>query len=72
MSDRWERRNDILWIQIISALSVLALALLVSSETIQVWHIFVLGAITPLLGHGYRVMNRDEAFHQLASAISLA
>ena len=46
MSDRWEHRNGILWIQIISALSVLTLPLLVSYETIQVWHIFVLGAIT--------------------------
>jgi predicted MFS family arabinose efflux permease len=46
MSDRWERRKVMLWIQVISALGALALALLVSFETIQVWHIFVLGAIT--------------------------
>ncbi|HSE90064.1 MAG TPA: MFS transporter [Candidatus Binatia bacterium] len=46
MSDRWERRRVMLWIQVISALTALALALLVSFQAIQVWHIFVLGAIT--------------------------
>jgi MFS family permease len=46
MSDRWERRKVMLWIQAISALTALGLAFLVSSKTIQVWHIFVLGAIT--------------------------
>jgi MFS family permease len=46
MSDRWERRKVMLWIQVISALTALGLALLVSSKTIEVWHIFVLGAIT--------------------------
>jgi len=46
MSDRWERRKVMLWIQVISALTALALALLVSFQAIQVWHIFVLGAIT--------------------------
>jgi MFS family permease len=46
MSDRWERRKVMLWIQIISALTALGLALLVSFKVIQVWHIFVLGAIT--------------------------
>jgi MFS family permease len=46
MSDRWERRKVMLWIQTIAALTALGLALLVSSRTIQVWHIFVLGAIT--------------------------
>ena len=46
MSDRWERRKVMLWIQVISALTALALALLISSDAIQVWHIFVLGAIT--------------------------
>ena len=46
MSDRWERRKVMLWIQAISALTALGLALLVSFETIEVWHIFVLGAIT--------------------------
>jgi MFS family permease len=46
MSDRWERRRVMLWIQVISATTALALALLVSFEAIHVWHIFVLGAIT--------------------------
>src|SRR5687768_4098057 len=46
MSDRWERRKIMLWIQSTSALAALALALLVSFETIQIWHVFVLGAIT--------------------------
>ena len=46
MSDRWERRKVMLWIQAISALTALGLALLVSFHAIQVWHIFVLGAIT--------------------------
>ena len=46
MSDRWERRKVMLWIQVISALTALGLALLVSFKAIQVWHIFVLGAIT--------------------------
>ena len=46
MSDRWERRKVMLWIQAIAALTALGLALLVSSKTIEVWHIFVLGAIT--------------------------
>src|SRR5437870_11993160 len=46
MSDRWERRKVMLWIQVISALTALGLAMLVSFKAIQVWHIFVLGAIT--------------------------
>jgi MFS family permease len=46
MSDRWERRKVMLWIQVISALTALGLALLASAKLIQVWHIFVLGAIT--------------------------
>src|SRR5262245_496166 len=46
MSDRIDRRKVMLWIQVISALTALGLALLVSFKTIQVWHIFVLGAIT--------------------------
>jgi MFS family permease len=46
MSDRWERRKVMLCIQCISALTALGLALLVSFKAIQVWHIFVLGAIT--------------------------
>jgi MFS family permease len=46
MSDRIDRRRVMLAIQWISALTALALALLVSTHTIRVWHIFVLGAIT--------------------------
>ncbi|HZH83405.1 MAG TPA: MFS transporter, partial [Phototrophicaceae bacterium] len=46
MSDRIDRRKVMLAIQWISALSALGLALLVSTHTIRVWHIFVLGAIT--------------------------
>ena len=46
MSDRIDRRKVMLVIQAISALTALGLALLVSTHTIQVWHIFVLGAIT--------------------------
>jgi len=46
MSDRIDRRKVMLTIQWISALTALALALLVSTHTIRVWHIFVLGAIT--------------------------
>jgi MFS family permease len=46
MSDRIDRRKVMLSIQWISALTALALALLVSTHTIRVWHIFVLGAIT--------------------------
>ena len=46
VSDRWERRKVMLWIQVIAALTALVLALLVSSKTIEVSHIFVLGAIT--------------------------
>jgi MFS family permease len=46
MSDRWDRRKVMLCIQCISALTALGLALLVSFKVIQVWHIFVLGAIT--------------------------
>ena len=46
MSDRIDRRKIMLAIQWISALTALALALLVSTHTIRVWHIFVLGAIT--------------------------
>ena len=46
MSDRLDRRAVMLWIQVISALTALAMALLVSFKLIQVWHIFLLGAIT--------------------------
>jgi MFS family permease len=46
MSDRIDRRKVMFAIQAVSALTALGLALLVSTHTIQVWHIFVLGAIT--------------------------
>lgn len=46
MSDRIDRRKVMFFIQFISALTALGLAVLVTTETIQVWHIFVLGAIT--------------------------
>jgi MFS family permease len=46
MSDRIDRRKVMLGIQTISALSALGLAVLVTFKSIQVWHIFVLGAIT--------------------------
>jgi MFS family permease len=46
MADRLDRRKVMLWIQSISALTALGMALLVSLKMIQVWHIFVLGAIT--------------------------
>jgi MFS family permease len=46
MSDRIDRRKVMLGIQIISALSALGLAVLVTLRLIHVWHIFVLGAIT--------------------------
>ena len=46
MSDRIDRRKVMFFIQIVSALTALGLAVLVSTDTIRVWHIFVLGAIT--------------------------
>src|SRR4249920_1141148 len=46
MSDRIDRRKIMLFIQVVSALTALALALLVTTHAIRVWHIFVLGAIT--------------------------
>ncbi|HEV8724921.1 MAG TPA: MFS transporter [Candidatus Binatia bacterium] len=46
MSDRIDRRKVMLAIQWISALTALGLAVLVSTDSIRVWHIFVLGAIT--------------------------
>jgi MFS family permease len=46
MSDRIDRRRVMLAIQWISALTALGLAVLVSTDSIRVWHIFVLGAIT--------------------------
>jgi MFS family permease len=46
MSDRIDRRKVMLVIQVVAALTALVLALLVSTHSIRVWHIFVLGAIT--------------------------
>jgi MFS family permease len=46
MSDRIDRRKVMLGIQWISALTALGLAVLVTTKTIEVWHIFVFGAIT--------------------------
>jgi MFS family permease len=46
MADRLDRRKVMLWIQSISALTALGMAVLVSLKMIQIWHIFVLGAIT--------------------------
>jgi MFS family permease len=46
MSDRIDRRKVMIGIQMVSALSALGLAALVSFKMIQVWHIFVLGAVT--------------------------
>lgn len=46
MADRWDRRAIMIWIQVLSLVSALALALLVSFGAIQVWHLFVLGTIT--------------------------
>lgn len=46
MSDRIDRRKVMFFIQIVSALTALGLAVLVSTDTIRVWHIFALGAIT--------------------------
>ena len=46
MSDRIDRRKVMLAIQCISLLTALIMAVLVSTHTILVWHIFVLGAIT--------------------------
>jgi MFS family permease len=46
MADRLDRRKVMLFIQSTSALTALAMAVLVSLKVIHVWHIFVLGAIT--------------------------
>ncbi|HWP59114.1 MAG TPA: MFS transporter [Candidatus Acidoferrales bacterium] len=45
MADRWDRRLLMIWIQIISLLSALALGMLTSLAVVQVWHIMALGAI---------------------------
>jgi len=41
-----DRRKVMLWIQVISAINALVMAVLVSLKMIQVWHIFIFGAIT--------------------------
>jgi len=46
VADRWDRRLVMIWIQIVSLLTALVLALLVSWHAVQVWHIFVFGAVT--------------------------
>ncbi len=46
MADRWDRRLIMVWIQVVSLASALALAVLLSFDAIQVWHIFVFGTIT--------------------------
>ena len=46
LSDRIDRRKAMLWIQYVAAGTSLILALLVTTHTIQVWHIFQFGAIT--------------------------
>lgn len=46
MADRWDRRLIMIWIQIVSLVSALVLAVLLSFDAIQVWHIFVFGTIT--------------------------
>ena len=45
MADRLDRRKVMLCIQTISALTSLGLAVLVSLGVVEIWHIFVLGAI---------------------------
>ena len=63
LSDRIDRRKAMLWIQYVAAGTSLVLALLVTTHTIQVWHIFVLGAITSRpgseLGSGSKKSNRS-------------
>lgn len=46
IADRWDRRLVMIWIQIVSLATALGLALLTSLESIQVWHIFILGSLT--------------------------
>ena len=46
MADRWDRRLIMIWIQVVSLASALVLALLLSFDAIQIWHIFVFGTIT--------------------------
>ena len=46
VADRWDRRLVMIWIQVVSLATALALAVLVSFDAIRVWHIFVLGGLT--------------------------
>ncbi|TAJ83473.1 MFS transporter [bacterium] len=46
IADRWDRRLVMIWIQIVSLLTALGLAVLISLGSLQVWHIFILGALT--------------------------
>jgi len=46
IADRWDRRMVMMWIQIVSLLPALILAVLNSFGMVSVWHIFVLGALT--------------------------
>ncbi|MGH7769763.1 MAG: MFS transporter [Candidatus Binatia bacterium] len=46
MADRWDRRLVMIWIQVVSLVTALVLAALVSFDAIRVWHLFVFGAVT--------------------------
>lgn len=46
IADRWDRRRVMIWIQVVSLLTALGLAVLTSLGMVQVWHIFTLGALT--------------------------
>lgn len=46
IADRWNRRTVMIWIQVVSLATALGLAVLTSLGTVQVWHIFILGALT--------------------------
>lgn len=46
LSDRVDRRKAMLWIQLAYVVTSVVLAALISTGMIQVWHIFVLGAIS--------------------------
>ena len=46
IADRWDRRLVMIWIQVVSLATALALAVLTSLGAVQVWHIFTLGALT--------------------------
>lgn len=46
IADRWDRRQVMIWIQIVSLATALGLAVLTSLDAVEVWHIFTLGALT--------------------------